>query len=286
MLEHITFSESAAKVFVFDQVYPLSAATEQAKQKKLNAFGLHKFNPFNRPKEDTVLQTKHELRYEPFWYVVAKREVDFLREIQYPVEIGNAYANKVVIDGVEYPITISGKKRAISIGATEYCHRKIDYVDYLDGLNRDIKKGTLEKYIANYKAEERQELRLPEAVVLQLRAPTLRQKVDQILSNEVVNAHEVQRDVRSLEKSYLYWRPVFAFEFVWTTEDKVGVIEVDGLTGEVVENGQWFKDKIEIIATREMLFEVGAELANAIVPGIGVGVKVVEKLTAPPKERS
>lgn len=285
MPEHIAFSDSAARIFVFDQVYPLSAATEQAKQKKLGAFGLYnKLNPFKRPKDETVLLTKHELRYEPFWYVVARREVDFLREINYPVEIGNAYANRVTIDGNEYAITVSGKKRSINIAATEHCHRKIDYVNHINGLSRDIKESTLENYIANYKAEERIQLDLPEAVKLHLRAPTLRQKVDQTLSNEVINAHEILRDNRTLEKEYLYYRPVFAFEFVWTTEDKVGVIEVDGLTGEVSENGQWFKDKIGQIATREMLFEAGAELAGVIVPGGGIAVKVVEKLTAPPKE--
>jgi hypothetical protein len=71
---------------------------------------------------------------------------------------------------------------------------------------------------------------------------------------------------------------------VWTTEDKVGVIEVDGLTGEVSEDGQWFKDKLGQIATREMLFEAGAELAGVILPGSGFAVKVIERITAPPKE--
>jgi len=59
------------------------------------------------------------------------------------------------------------------------------------------------------------------------------------------------------------------------------VIEVDGLTGEVIENGQWFKDKIGTIATREMLFEAGAEIAGALVPGGGFAVKVIGKMTAP-----
>jgi hypothetical protein len=54
----------------------------------------------------------------------------------------------------------------------------------------------------------------------------------------------------------------------------------------VVENGQWFKDKIGAIATREMLFEAGAEIAGVLVPGGGLaaawrrlGVKVIEKMT-------
>lgn len=167
------------------------------------------------------------------------------------------------------------------MAAVEVCHRKIVYVDFLDGLGRDIRRATLENYVSNYRSQEQLVLDLPEAVELKLRAPTLRQRIDQTLSTEVINAHEVQQDLRTLEKSYIYYRPVFAFEFAWTTEDKLGVIEVDGLTGEVVENGQWFKDKIGAIATREMLFEAGAELAGALVPGGGLAVKVIGRITAP-----
>ena len=48
----------------------------------------------------------------------------------------------------------------------------------------------------------------------------------------------------AIEKAHLYHRPVFAFEFAWTTEDKIGVIEVDGPTGEVIEKGKWFKERM------------------------------------------
>lgn len=55
---------------------------------------------------------------------------------------------------------------------------------------------------------------------------------------------------------------------------------MDGLTGEVIENGQWFKEKMDTILTREMLFQASAEIAGVIVPGGGFAVKVVEKMTA------
>ena len=74
----MTLPANAYKIFVFDDVYPLSAATEQANKKKLNAFGLvAKLNPFKRPKDETVLLTKHVQRYEPFWHVMTNRAVDF-----------------------------------------------------------------------------------------------------------------------------------------------------------------------------------------------------------------
>ena len=109
---------------------------------------------------------------------------------------------------------------------------------------------------------------------------TLLQKINKTLSSEAINAHEIQHDFIAIEKAHLYYRPVFAFEFAWTTEDRVGVIEVDGLTGEVIENGQWFKEKMETILTREMLFEASAELAGVIVPGGSLAVKVIERITA------
>jgi len=74
-------------------------------------------------------------------------------------------------------------------------------------------------------------------------------------------------------------RPVFAFEFRWSSADKVGVIEVDGLTGEVAENGRWFKDKMNKILTRETLVDLGAEVAGCFVPGGGVAVKLIGKMT-------
>ena len=145
---------------------------------------------------------------------------------------------------------------------------------------RDLKKGALANYINKYKVQEHTVLELPEAIAPQLRLPMLLQKIRQTLDAEVINAHEFQEDIVTIEKIYLYYRPVFAFEFAWTTEDKVGVIEVDGLTGEVIENGQWFKEKLQAITTREMLFEMGSELAGAFVPGGGTAIKVIEKITA------
>jgi hypothetical protein len=281
MTGRLQYMDNAEKVFVFDQVYPLSAANEQANQKKLNAFGmLAKLNPFKRPREDTVLLSKHVLRYEPFWHVVTTRAADYSRELTYPVEIGNAYAKKVVINDKEYSITEQAGKRTINLQAVEYSHRKIHYEDHIDGLSRDLKKGTLANYISKYKVQEQTVLELPEAIVPQLRLPMLLQKIRQTLAAEVINAHEFQEDLISVEKVHLYYRPVFAFEFAWTTEDKVGVIEVDGLTGEVIENGQWFRETLQAITTREMLFELGSEFASALIPGGGTAVKVIAKIAS------
>ena len=277
----MTLPENAYKIFVFDDVYPLSAAAEQANKKKLNAFGIGaKLNPFKRPKDETVLLAKNVKRYEPFWHISTSRAVDFSREIIYPVDIGNTHATKVVINGNEFPIAEKGGKRSLSIMAVEYCHRKIDYSDNIDGLGRNLKKGMLSNFLSKYKVQERECIELEEAIPLKVSVASLLQKINQTLSSEVINAHEIQEDAIAIEKAFLYYRPVYAFEFSWTTEDKVGVIEVDGLTGEVIEDGQWFKDTMQQkILTRDMLFLASAEIAGVIIPGGSFAVKVIDKVT-------
>ena len=57
------------------------------------------------------------------------------------------------------------------------------------------------------------------------------------------------------------------------------MIEIDGLTGDIVEGGEWFRDKIDQVMTRDMLFDLGAEVASAAIPAGGIAVKVLHKLT-------
>ena len=137
----------------------------------------------------------------------------------------------------------------------------------------------LEGYCAKYKFSEVQQLDRPEIVKPLLAEQAAIQKARSALLGHAINAHEINQDHIVFEKVYLYLRPVFAFEFVWSSADKVGVIEVNGLTGEVNEDGRWFKEKLDKILTRDMLIEASSELAGAFVPGGGLAVKLIGRVT-------
>ena len=48
----------------------------------------------------------------------------------------------------------------------------------------------------------------------------------------------------------------------------------------MIENGKWFKERMETVLTREMLFAASTEIAGVVVPVGDFAVKVVERLTA------
>ena len=241
-----------------------------------------KFNPLNRPREDTVQLSRQEMRLEPFWHVVAQRSVDYTCQITYQVPVHNLYAQTLQLDDKVFEVTRQKDKARIEFVAIEHCHRKIHFDQMIDGMQRDIKPAVLKAYIEKYKFTETERVERPDELLKPLISmAAAKQLATASLTSEAVNAYEIQADLTHFERTHLYLRPVFAFEFRWSSADKVGVIEVDGLTGEVVENGRWFKDKVSQVLTRDMLVDIGAEMAGTLVPGGGAAVKLLSKLVAP-----
>ncbi len=270
---------STSAILFFDEVYPVRAAQEQAEKSKLNAFGtLARLNPLNRPRPDTVNLAKWELRYEPFWHVTAHREVEYTNVVTYAVSVGNEHACAVEVEGRAFEPIPGGKPR-IELPVREHCRRRIETVVLQDGLKRPLKPQALQAYVDKYKANVRDQVDVEGALPPQMSYNAALQLAQSRLAAEAVDAHEIRRDVASFERVHLYYRPVFAFEYVWSTSGRIGVIEIDGLTGDVVENGEWFRERFERVMTRDMLFELGAEAASTVVPGGGFAVKVIGKLT-------
>ena len=240
-----------------------------------------KYNPLNRPRDETVQLTREERRFEPFWHIQAKRAVDYTCQVTYQVPVPNPHAQSVDFEGRTFDVARQKDKARVELIAIEHCYRTMAFDRLIDGLARDIKPADLELYIRKYKFTEREQLDLPELVKPLVPLVAAKQRATASLSGEAVQAHEIQSDRIDFERTYMYARPVFAFEFRWAGADRMGVIEVDGLTGEVIEGGNWFKDKVNRVVTRDTLIELGAEVAGAFVPGGGVAVKLVGKMIDP-----
>ena len=282
--------EDAKKVYIFEPVYDISAATEQANKKKLDAFGMMaKFNILNKPKDEAVHAARSELRYEPFWFIDSNRKVDYKLLLERKLEVDYEYANSILIDGKTYEIFedskksfVSNDKRYSTLNVQYNCNREIKYKTYIDGLGRNIKSENYEKLFknSNYKFKEVEDLTNIDNII----NPTFSfssaiEEMKNSLLREKIISHEILTDDAIVDKIYLYFRPVYAFEFIWSNENKVGIIEIDGLNGEISEKGVWLKDRVSKVMTRDMFFDIGGEIANGMVPGSGVVVKMIDRMT-------
>jgi hypothetical protein len=74
----------------------------------------------------------------------------------------------------------------------------------------------------------------------------------------------------------LYFRPVYAFEYIWDTKGKTAVAEFDGLTGEMTTGGVTLRQQVEKVITRDLIFDVGMLSANLLMPGNGIVLRVAK----------
>jgi hypothetical protein len=271
------------KIFIFKKIFEFESAKQQAEKKKLNAFGMFaKFNPLKRPTDETVLLKEQILRYEPFWFVASKRILNYTCAVTYPIPVHNPHAVSLSIKNDPsqniYPVARQNDKTKVDMPVIEHCHRVVEFSNYFDGLKREVKTQVFTDYIKKFGHNEVEQVELENVLQPILSVDSLTSIVRSELQNQVINASNIEEDSEEITSLYLYFRPVYAFEYHWSTADKVGVIEVDGLTGEIIENGNWFKNTFDQTFTRDNLIELSAELASTVVPGAGTVVKIANKV--------
>lgn len=277
--QEIIMSEQASKIFVFEQVHSFEAAQKKAEDKKVNAFGMMaKLNILNRPKASTVQLTQMEQRLEPFWHIEAHKTVDYDHESVYQVNIPNPYVHSVEIEGETFEVARDRNEASVNVSALEKCYRKIYYNKTIDGLNRYIESDAFLRYSEKFKFHEVKEVSATDNMIQPL-LPQLAaiQHVCNELNSHPIDAHVMHKNVITFDKVHLFLVPVYAFEFAWEAGGKTGVIEVNGLTGEIKEDGQWFKEKIEQLFTREALIESSLNIDNEL---ISTELKDVDETTA------
>jgi hypothetical protein len=267
----ITLAEQGV-FFLPVQVTP-DQAREKASEQKLNVFGsLAKF--FMRPKAEEIQVSLLELRYQPFWHATGHKRFRYDRRFHYPVP---------VLDDVQ-SVEIAGQiynpaQGRVTIQGMDHClfeERHEIFLDALTGEAQDLKRYLAFDRIAagsNGALPADLELAPPEVrasvVVRQVLGDVLNPpSADKVLEAEVV--------VDCLD---LFYRPVYAFEYVWQARDMRATVEVDGLTKEFESTGKAFGSELKRVMSRDMLFEIGAETMGLVVPGGGLAVKLTKAVT-------
>ena len=247
-------------------------ALQRADSAKVSAFGnLNKL--LFRPKEEDIQLGTIERRLDPFWHVKAHAEYEFERRARFVAPVSDAAeVQRVTLDGHDEPLTVENGE--IVLHGVEHCVTllsKEQFLDAVTGESCDYKNYT------TYPADPITDLAAfqPEGILVvppQKRASLI---VRQLLAEMMkpLDADAVHKEIVEVETIVLYWRPIYAFAFEWPSKQKQAILEVDGLTGQV-RDGQQRGGQIGRFLTPEVLFDIGADAVDLLVPGGGIALKV------------
>ena len=259
--------------------FSVDVARDRVEQKKMNLIAGTLGSLFSRSKPEELQLATVENRVEPFWLLEASSRTLYDRARTYTVHASGLEVKSVTMMGQDLP-TVSQPKGgpAFILTGIEHCLQELQARQTFDGITGS--KVDLLKYVSAAKTEIPDiSTFAPEGVLVippQVKANAVVRQVTAEVVQPVENVqtiHEERVDIKTID---LNFRPIYAFEYEWTTKNKKVVIEFDPLTGEMRTGGKKLSDQIKGMLTRDLIFDVTADAFGTIVPGGSIAVKLVK----------
>jgi hypothetical protein len=255
----------------------IPAVTDQqiqarADDQRMDAFGLGA-RLMQRPKPSEIVISGKQKRYEPFWYGVARALYRYDRRAVHTVSVAPEVESVTYLD---QDMPVSGDRaRAFTVNVVEHCvdeSRRYLMLDAETGEERDFKR-----YL-NFKTQPIEDLEAMQSddvlvVYPEIKSSFVAGKLVQS-SIKTVQADKIVEEQIDLEYIVLYYRPVYAYEYHWTTRDKRVVIEFDPLLNTFRTEGGQFKKQLRKVLANDALFDIGADAIGTVVPGANLAVKL------------
>ena len=259
--------------------FTISIARDRVEQKKVNLIAGMLGSLFSRAKPEELQLVTVENRVEPFWLVEASSRTVYDRARTYNVLVSGPEVKSVSIIGTDFPVVSQSKGGpAFTLTGVEHSTQELQSRQTFDGITGS--KVDLLKYSGAAKTEIADiNSFAPEGVLVvppQVKANAVVRQVTAEVIQPVQNVqaiHEERVDIQTID---LNFRPIYAFEYEWTSKNKRAVIEFDPLTGEMHTGGKTWSDQIKSLVTRDLIFDITADAFGTIVPGGSIAVKLVK----------
>ena len=259
--------------------FSVDVARDRVEQKKMNLIAGTLGSLFSRSKPEELQLATVENRVEPFWLLEASSRTLYDRARTYTVHASGLEVKSVTVMGQDLP-TVSQPKGgpAFILTGVEHCLQELQARQTFDGITGS--KVDLLKYVSAAKTEIADiSTFAPEGVLVvppQVKANAVVRQVTAEVVQPVENVQTIHEERVNIETIDLNFRPIYAFEYEWTTKNKKVVIEFDPLTGEMHTGGKKLSDQIKGMLTRDLIFDVTADAFGTIVPGGSIAVKLVK----------
>ncbi len=272
----LTFADQ--RVLIFPKQLNFDDAQTKAWNKKLDAFGtIPKLVGFlNKPQDDDFELVYKEYRYEPFWHLVANAKYIYERNTGYEVPVSGDEVKSVNYADTEFEVN----NGHIHLKVLEHCQQNEHEEVLVDGVsgksNKDLKKylSLSPKQVNDSIEKEAGEgsILIPPQVRI---SAIMRDALAKMIKG--IQADKILEETLRVECVDLYYRPVYAFKYLWKSKAKEAIIQVDGLTGEVSVGDRVFKEYLGKMLDKNFLFDLGADAAGVLIPGGSIAVKIAKK---------
>ena len=84
---------------------------------------------------------------------------------------------------------------------------------------------------------------------------------------KAIQADKINEEVINVPMVDLYYRPVYALQYLWKAKGKEAIVEVDALTGTVKSGSRVFSEYFGKVLEQNFLFDLGADVAGLLFPG-------------------
>ena len=264
-------------IFVLEDRLNPDDVRQRAMDRRTGAFGSGIGGLLQRPKADDIELVNSQHRLEPFWHIGGRALYVYDRARDYTVSASGAEVREVTLHGETYPVKSAAGKGSFQIPTVEHCRDELHQDLYVDGVSgapvtdaTTVLGGPRQEVTDLVKAAEDSTIVVPPT---QHASSLVRQLLASML--KPVQADTITEESMTLEHIDLYYRPWWAFEFHWGPKDKRGVVEIDGVTGQI-RPGQALMAKVQRAVSRDVLFDIGADTVSLLVPGGGIAVKVAK----------
>lgn len=248
---------------------------QRAMDRRTGAFGSGIGSLLQRPKAEDIELVNSQRRLEPFWHIGGRATYVYDRSHEYAVPASGTEVREVTIEGQTYAVATVAGRGTFTVRALDHCRDELAQEMYVDGVAgtpvadaKDVLGGARQEVADLSTAAEDNTVIVPPA---QHASSLVRQLLASML--KPVQADTISEESMRLEHIDLYYRPWWAFEFLWKPKDKRGIVEIDALTG-LMRQGQALVPKLQRMVTRDALFDIGADTVSLLVPGGGIAVKV------------
>jgi hypothetical protein len=264
-------------VYVLEDRLTPDEIRQRAMDRRVASFGSGLGSILQRPKPEDIELVASQHRREPFWHVAAEARYVYDRARTYSVAASGPEVKGLTIYEREHEVASGAGPGTFTVPTVEHCRDEFSGELFVDGVTGAATADGA-TVIGNPRREvgDLSSLEDGETIVVppeQRASFVVRQLLGTMM--KPVQADKLDEESLTVRHVDLYYRPWWAFEFLWRPKNRTAIVELDGVTGQI-RPGTALMVRVSRMVNRDTLFDIGADTVGLIVPGGSIAVKVAK----------